>query len=573
MKNVMLMMSKIEVVDTLLTNILIISILGILLFLILNRNQKLKYLKKVTSVALILTMLLLPFTNLLNVKAEGVTIDVDSNNKATNTTDIVVSNIMGNEQAMDEFTAFKMLDVYYDKDTNEMSYNFTTLFENYKKSSYAQVTWRDNEYDLSDLTIEEYLNFTNDNWDKFSALVDSFSKYIKSDKTITGIDLVSSNNEAKGTGVEVGSYLILPSKLVSHKSEEANFELTYVLIDAYSIYDALIANAVFKASDNNWILEPCNVSSKGYANEAAYEGFLFKTKVSEFMDYLGSLNESDYPTTFVFDKELQRNTDYTYLTMANYYSNIENKELFGLSIKFPEGLDYSIDDIMVIVTGEGLGHISGGKIYTNDNKVLANISFDESTKTITVDSATDDLSDGLVLAIGIKTNDNIALGLNANQINVTYKFGANKYDPTSQQTLTFENNITTYGLQITNKSNSNDNLSGATFGLYTDEECTNKLGEFTTDSNGVASIKGVITGNYYVKQIKATSGYKLNSNVFTANITSENINNEGYYSLEITNDKMGLLPSTGGLGTIFYTLVGLIVIGLGAYEVIKYSKK
>ena len=315
------------------------------------------------------------------------------------------------------------------------------------------------------------------------------------------------------------------------------------------------------------------MSSKGYANEAAYEGFLFKTKVSEFMDYLGSLNESDYPTTFVFDKELQRNTDYTYLTMANYYSNIKNKELFGLSIKFPEGLDYSIDDIMVIVAGEGLGHISGGKIYTNDNKVLANISFDESTKTITVDSATDDLSDALGLAIGIKTNDNIALGLNANQINVTYKFGANKYDPTSQQTLTFENNITTYGLQTTNKSNSNDNLSGATFGLYTDEECTNKLGEFTTDSNGVASIKGVITGNYYVKQIKATSGYKLNSNVFTANITSENLNNEGYYSLEITNDKMGLLPSTGGLGTIFYTLVGLIVIGLGAYEVIKYSKK
>ena len=138
---------------TLLTSILVISVLGVLLFLILNRNQKLKYLKKVTSVALVLTMLLLPFTNLLNVKAEGVTIDVDSNNKATNTTDIVVSNIMGNEQAMDEFTAFKILDVYYDKDTNEMSYNFTTLFENYKKSSYAQVTWRDNEYDLSDLTI------------------------------------------------------------------------------------------------------------------------------------------------------------------------------------------------------------------------------------------------------------------------------------------------------------------------------------------------------------------------------------------------------------------------------------
>ena len=36
---------------------------------------------------------------------------------------------------------------------------------------------------------------------------------------------------------------------------------------------------------------------------------------------------------------------------------------------------------------------------------------------------------------------------------------------------------------------------------------------------------------------------------------------------------MGLLPSTGGLGKVFYTLIGLTVIGIGAYEIIKYSKK
>ena len=72
------MISKIKVcVGTLLTSILIISMLGTILFLILNRNQKLKYLKKMTSVALILTMLLLPFSNLLDVKAEAVTITTD----------------------------------------------------------------------------------------------------------------------------------------------------------------------------------------------------------------------------------------------------------------------------------------------------------------------------------------------------------------------------------------------------------------------------------------------------------------------------------------------------------------
>ncbi len=531
------------------------------------------------SVALILTMLLLPFSNLLNVKAEGVTITTDDNKKVTNTTDIVVTDITGEDIELDEFTAFKILDVYYDKDTNEMSYKFTILFQNYKKSSYAQVVdWQKYDgtfetYDLSDLTIEEYLglNGDSDKQNKFRALVDSFSKYIKSDKTITGFDLISSNNEATATGVEVGSYLVLPSNLVSKRLPEYGFSVPDLFVNAYSIYDALIANAVFEVSNNNWTLSTCSVSSKGSGAGTGYEGIILKTKASEAMNYIGSLNEDDYPTALVFDRELQMNTDYTYMSMINYFTEVRNKELFELSITFPKGIDCSIDDTLILI-GEGYGSISNGKIYADDEEI-ASISYDDKTRTITINSLVSDFSDWFMLAIGIKINDDIALGLNANQINVTYKFGPDQYDPTVQKTLTFENNITTYGVQVTNKGNSNENLNGSTFGLYTDEECSNKLGEFTTDSNGIASIKGVITGDYYIKQIKATSGYKLNSNVYTANITSENINDNGYYSLEITNDKMGLLPSTGGLGTVFYTLIGLIVIGIGAYEIIKYSKK
>ena len=109
---------------TLLTSILVISVLGLLLFLILNRNQKLKYLKKLTSVALILTMLLLPFSNLLNAKAEGTTIDVDTSNKVTNMINLVSS-------YRDQLTAYKVLDVYYDKNTNEMSYKFTSAFQEF----------------------------------------------------------------------------------------------------------------------------------------------------------------------------------------------------------------------------------------------------------------------------------------------------------------------------------------------------------------------------------------------------------------------------------------------------------
>ena len=126
MKNVMLMMSKIEVGgSTLLTSICIFSALGTIFFLILNRNQKLKYLKKLMSVALVLTMLILPFSNLLDVWAVGTPISTsdtkllesDNNFKyVTNTTNILLNNVSEyneDETKMDMFSAYKILDVYY----------------------------------------------------------------------------------------------------------------------------------------------------------------------------------------------------------------------------------------------------------------------------------------------------------------------------------------------------------------------------------------------------------------------------------------------------------------------------
>lgn len=103
MKNVILMMTEIAAVDALLIGIFIISVLVVILLVFLNQKSKPKYLKKITNVVLVLTMLLLPFFSLLNVKAEGTITEIttDDNKKVTNTTDIIVSNIMGNENELD----------------------------------------------------------------------------------------------------------------------------------------------------------------------------------------------------------------------------------------------------------------------------------------------------------------------------------------------------------------------------------------------------------------------------------------------------------------------------------------
>ena len=446
-----------------------------------------------------------------------------------------------------------------------MSYNFTTLFENYKNSSYAQTTWDDNEYDLSRLTIDEYLDFRNDNSSKFHALVDSFSKYIKSDNTIAGIDLASINNQAKATGVEVGSYLILPSNLVSHESASSfgNF-----VIDAYSIYDALIANAVFSTLNGSWSLDVCNVTSKGYSRELSIETYLVKSKTADLLSMEGTMAS--------VNKEMQFNTDYSFVMMISDTDKMFiSKARAKVTIKFPSGLDYNVNDILMVNGDNGICTISDGKIYAGQD-AIANISFDDDNRTLIIDSITSNFDDWLIFGIGISLNENTVLGISGNRIETIYEFSPDQYDQSVRKTLTLENNATTYGLQITNKYQNNGNvnlLENAIFGIYTDEKCTDKVAEITTGSNGVGSIKGAITDNYYIKQIKATSGYKLNNNVFTAIITSENLNDSGYYSLEITNDKMGLLPSTGGLGTILYTLVGLLVIGVGSTMFIKYRQK
>jgi LPXTG-motif cell wall-anchored protein len=154
-------------------------------------------------------------------------------------------------------------------------------------------------------------------------------------------------------------------------------------------------------------------------------------------------------------------------------------------------------------------------------------------------------------------------------------------------------------------------LSGAVFGLYTDEGCTKLYkndkftGEVTTAPDGTMEINGLKAGTYYLKEISAPTGYIKDSKVHTIVIDAkiENVDvtetvegievtysvptlksytitidgNESSYEMtldgpnlssvtpaestsEIVNTKGFALPSTGGIGTtIFYVVGGLLV--------------
>jgi len=70
----------------------------------------------------------------------------------------------------------------------------------------------------------------------------------------------------------------------------------------------------------------------------------------------------------------------------------------------------------------------------------------------------------------------------------------------------------------------NKPLSGAVFGLYSNKACTDGylLEEITTGSNGYGkSAKAYPPGTYYLKEIKAPSGFKLDSTIITVTLSKQ----------------------------------------------------
>ena len=98
--------------------------------------------------------------------------------------------------------------------------------------------------------------------------------------------------------------------------------------------------------------------------------------------------------------------------------------------------------------------------------------------------------------------------------------------------------------------------------------------KYTTDENGVASFKGLNIGHYCLEEVKAPDGYNtlkgpvdvyIAADAQNGVITTNAIQNEqGHYQVtsQITNNKGTVLPSTGGIGTtIFYVVGGLLMVG------------
>ncbi|MBE6112119.1 MAG: isopeptide-forming domain-containing fimbrial protein [Peptococcaceae bacterium] len=191
------------------------------------------------------------------------------------------------------------------------------------------------------------------------------------------------------------------------------------------------------------------------------------------------------------------------------------------------------------------------------------------------------------------------------EINTVYLEYSN--DPNSNTTgKTPDHIVYVYDFDIvidkyTGEVDGGERLSGAEFVLYklngenkeyySHDEADKKV-EWTTeenaekvltDGNGAARFAGLDSGTYYLKETKAPDGYNLlkepvevvitatyNADGTIATSTATIVDNQYQQTQSIVNNTGAELPSTGGIGTtIFYVLGGALVIGAGVLLVTK----
>ena len=56
-------------------------------------------------------------------------------------------------------------------------------------------------------------------------------------------------------------------------------------------------------------------------------------------------------------------------------------------------------------------------------------------------------------------------------------------------------------------------IAGATFGIFSDQNCSNQIGTLTTNENGETNEVEVTAGTVYIKELSAPKGYKLDTTV------------------------------------------------------------
>jgi len=504
--------------------------------------------KKNKILKLLIVILSFAFIN-INVNAIEITTDSSTSGTSDTNSYLVVNTgelKVTNVSSSDVLSAYKILNGFYNKTANSLTYEFTSDFKAFLSSS----------SDYSSLTVDEYVKLTsgditsgstksNETIDKLSS---SYLTYIKQNN-ISGTQMSTVGTTSTLT-CQVGAYLIYPTSTTN-------------------VYATMVGNVSLTVSNNEWSIEASEIVAK--VSQAS-------VSVTTGGD-VSSTNENSYNTGEVY-------TNTVNVTVPQYPVNGTNTDI-TITIDTADGTDFSGLDEVSVSSGDNEFTVkvdssdeNKATIVDSNNEIIVTIEYDDSTGKITIVIDTTKVGDELEIEYKESLNkDEAVAGGSGNVDTVTLTYPTDPYTNGTTNSSTAKATAYTYGLAVyKNDSESTSTmLSGAMFDIYSDSNLTTKVGTTTlTDSSGKGTYFGLKAGTYYLKEVTAPTGYKLSSDKYTIIIgeNGQTDTTEGYYKTTISNELSSLLdlPFTGGSGTVMYFLLGILLILIGIVAYICYRK-
>lgn len=462
------------------------------------------------------------------------------------------------------YNAYKIFDVTLSGDDAEgIPHNYAyTISDEFSGFSY-DVTVGDTTTSCSGKALIDYVADLSDNSDELNDFAAAVRTYINTN-SIAAVGTVTADNAS--TAVisvnDLGYYLVIATANPTDTTSTSEAVTAFCALNTTN-YNAKVNLKADVPTISKSVKEDDDEDYAAYADGEINEkfNFLLTATIPSYASYYDSYTYKIHDT---MDSSLTLDKD---------------------SIKL-----YSDSDLTTEIASDN---------YTVTTESLA----DTCTFEITLNSGYfTTATDGTTIYVGydatLNTDTKIHTESNNNAVHIEYSNDA--YDESSTadtpdktvKVYSYSFNLFKYYLE--SESETKHGLADAHFKLYRDEACTQEIllvknddGTYRLAKTGETAveiisttervtIKGLDSGDYYLKETKAPNGYNLNPDAVkititatakadTTDIESVSLKQDDAAATEISirNNSGTLLPLTGGIGTVmFYVVGGILVVGV-----------
>lgn len=312
--------------------------------------------------------------------------------------------------------------------------------------------------------------------------------------------------------------------------------------NASIVYQSTLAPVNLKAgTDGNWtvatdaaidlkkidITQPSDNSGSG-SSDPAHQGFAKQVSATENGTYASSINTL-------------KTGDYAYFRIS-----VSVPKYFGA-----EGRTFKVVDTLP-------AGVTYDSIVSNGDKV--SVSADGQQLTFDLSQVLGSNVDGFSFVYKAKLTADapVSTGFTDEAYVV---FSPNSYDNSTTRTASTHTTINAANIKVVRADSGNNTpLAGATFELYSG---TTKIATGSTNASGNIIFDTLVgAGTYTLKEIKAPARYGVAADT-TVTITDEQATGNQTVTVDVTSAKnllAGILPEAGGPGTIWLTIIGVLIV-------------